>query len=123
MSADRVGWNRAYGSRTDPSDQGTGLCAGGNSTWCIDTETNHYSNILLPNTLGIIMVDITMSVPGFIFSEAFLKLYRAWSQTAGNQLGCSGKSAGQQQLDVLPARVVLPVSADRPDNAVFPSDR
>ena len=26
---------------------------------------------LLPNTLGIIMVDITMSVPGFIFSEAF----------------------------------------------------
>ena len=27
---------------------------------------------LLPNTLGIIMVDITMSVPGFIFSEAFL---------------------------------------------------
>ncbi len=27
---------------------------------------------LLPNTLGIIMVTITMSVPGFIFSEAFL---------------------------------------------------
>ena len=27
---------------------------------------------LLPNTLGIIMVDITMSVPGFIFSEAFI---------------------------------------------------
>ena len=27
---------------------------------------------LLPNTLGIIMVDVTMSVPGFIFSESFL---------------------------------------------------
>ena len=26
---------------------------------------------LLPNTLGIIMVTITMSIPGFIFSEAF----------------------------------------------------
>ena len=32
----RVGRNRAYGKRTDPSDQGTGLCAGSNSTWCIN---------------------------------------------------------------------------------------
>lgn len=27
---------------------------------------------LLPNTLGVIMVDITLSVPGFIFAESFL---------------------------------------------------
>ena len=27
---------------------------------------------LLPNTLGVIMVNITLSVPGFIFSESFL---------------------------------------------------
>ena len=50
---------------------------------------------LLPNTLGIIMVDITMSVPGFIFSEAFLS-YIALA------------SAGQQQLMFYPHELFFP---------------
>ena len=57
---------------------------------------------LLPNTLGIIMVDITMSVPGFIFSEAFLSYIGLGVKTTGNQLGstCISRTAAAY---VLPA--------------------
>ena len=62
---------------------------------------------LLPNTLGIIMVDITMSVPGFIFSEAFLSYIglgvrppeTSWSALA---------SAGQQNLMFYPYQLFFP---------------
>ena len=76
---------------------------------------------LLPNTLGIIMVDITMSIPGFVFSEAFFKLYRSWSQTSGDELGSFGVRR-TAAVDVLSPPVILPMSSDCPDHVVVSSD-
>ena len=56
---------------------------------------------LLPNTLGIIMVDITMSVPGFIFSEAFLSYIGLGVRPPETSCGALA-SAGQQQLMFYP---------------------
>ena len=56
---------------------------------------------LIPNTLGIVMVDITMSVPGFIFGEAFLSYIGLGIQAPGTSWGALA-SAGQQTMMFYP---------------------
>lgn len=73
----------------------------GASTWRIILKH------LLPNTLGIIMVDITMSVPGFIFSEAFLSYIGLGVRPPETSWGALA-SAGQQQLMFYPYQLFFP---------------
>ena len=62
---------------------------------------------LLPNTLGIIMVDITMSVQGFIFSEAFLSYIGLGVRPPETSWGALA-SAGQQNLMFYPYQLFFP---------------
>ena len=61
---------------------------------------------LLPNTLGIIMVDVTMSVPGFIFSESFLSYIGLGIRPPETSWGALA-SAGQQQLMFYPCLLIV----------------
>lgn len=62
---------------------------------------------LIPNTLGVILVNLTMSVPGAIFSEAFLSFIGlgvmppnvSWGQLA---------SYGAQSFRVYPFQLIIP---------------
>ena len=62
---------------------------------------------LLPNTLGFIMVDITMSIPGFVFSEAFLSYIGLGVSPPETSWGALA-SAGQQQLMFYPHQLFFP---------------
>lgn len=62
---------------------------------------------LLPNTMGIIMVNITMSIPGFIFSEAFLSYIGLGVKPPETSWGALA-SAGQQQLMFYPHQLLFP---------------
>lgn len=62
---------------------------------------------LLPNTMGIIMVNITMSIPGFIFSEAFLSYIGLGVKPPETSWGVLA-SAGQQQLMFYPHQLLFP---------------
>lgn len=62
---------------------------------------------LLPNTMGIIMVTITMSIPGFIFSEAFLSYIGLGVRPPETSWGALA-SAGQQQLMFYPHQLFFP---------------
>lgn len=62
---------------------------------------------LLPNTLGIIMVNVTMSVPGFIFSESFLSYIGLGVRPPETSWGALA-SAGQQQLMFYPHQLFFP---------------
>lgn len=62
---------------------------------------------LIPNTMGIIMVDITMSVPGFIFSEAFLSYIGLGVRPPETSWGALA-SAGQQRLMFYPHQLFFP---------------
>ena len=73
---------------------------------------------LLPNTLGIIMVDITMSIPGFVFSEAFLSYIGLGVRPPETSWGALASAA----VDVLSPPVILPMSSDCPDHVVVSSD-
>ncbi|MEG0805030.1 MAG: ABC transporter permease [Lachnospiraceae bacterium] len=62
---------------------------------------------LLPNALGIIMVDITMSVPGFIFSETFLSYIGLGVQAPQTSWGALA-AAGQQEMMFYPYQLFFP---------------
>lgn len=62
---------------------------------------------LIPNTLGIIMVDITMSIPGFIFGEAFLSYIGLGVRPPQTSWGALA-SAGQQKLMFYPHELFFP---------------
>lgn len=62
---------------------------------------------LIPNTLGIIMVDITMSVPGFIFSEAFLSFIGLGVRPPETSWGAIA-SAAQSKLMFFPHELFFP---------------
>lgn len=62
---------------------------------------------LLPNTMGIIMVDITMAVPGFIFSEAFLSYIGLGVRPPETSWGALA-SSGQMQLMFYPHQLFFP---------------
>lgn len=62
---------------------------------------------LLPNTMGIIMVDITMSLPGFIFGEAFLSYIGLGVRPPDTSWGALA-SAGQQRMMFYPHQLFFP---------------
>ncbi|HON41619.1 MAG TPA: ABC transporter permease [Bacillota bacterium] len=62
---------------------------------------------LLPNTLGIIMVQITMSVPGFIFGEAFLSYVGLGIRPPETSWGALA-SYGQEKLMFQPHMLFFP---------------
>lgn len=62
---------------------------------------------LLPNALGIIMVSVTMSIPGFIFSEAFLSYIGLGVRPPETSWGALA-SAGQMQLMFYPYQLFFP---------------
>lgn len=62
---------------------------------------------LLPNILGIILVSITMSVPGFIFGESFLSYIGLGVRPPATSWGALA-SAGQQQLMFYPYQLAFP---------------
>ncbi len=62
---------------------------------------------LLPNTLGLIMVDITMSLPGFIFGEAFLSFIGLGVSPPDTSWGALA-SAGQQRMMFYPYELFFP---------------
>lgn len=62
---------------------------------------------LLPNAFGIIMVSVTMSIPGFIFSEAFLSYIGLGVRPPETSWGALA-SAGQLQLMFYPYQLFFP---------------
>ncbi len=62
---------------------------------------------LLPNTLGIIMIQITMSVPGFIFGEAFLSYIGLGIRPPETSWGALA-SYGQEKLMFQPHMLFFP---------------
>lgn len=62
---------------------------------------------LLPNTMGIIMVQVTMSIPGFIFGEAFLSYVGLGIRPPGTSWGALA-SAGQARLMFHPHILFFP---------------
>lgn len=65
---------------------------------------------LLPNTLSVIIVNITFSVPGFIFSEAFLSFIGLGVQPPYTSWGAMA-SQGQQQMSFYPHELIFPALA------------
>ena len=62
---------------------------------------------LLPNTLGIMIVSITFSVPGFIFGEAFLSFLGQGIQSPNTSWGALAAGA-QQNLMFYPYQLFFP---------------
>ena len=62
---------------------------------------------LFPNTLGVIMVNSTMSIPGFVFSEAFLSYIGLGIRPPETSWGALA-SAGQLQLVFYPYQLFFP---------------
>ena len=70
---------------------------------------------LIPNTLGIRVVSITMSLPSVIFYEAFFKLYRTWRDTAAAKLG-SVNQGSRRDLPLLSIPIYHSVSVRQHHN-------
>ncbi len=65
---------------------------------------------LVPNTLSLIIVNTTFSIPGFIFAEAFLSFIGLGIQPPYTSWGAMA-SAGQQQMMYYPHQLVFPALA------------
>lgn len=64
---------------------------------------------LLPNTIGIMIVNITLDVPSFIFGEAFLSYIGLGIQSPNTSLGALA-SAAQQNLLFYPYQLFFPAA-------------
>ncbi|MCM0650623.1 ABC transporter permease [Clostridium swellfunianum] len=64
---------------------------------------------LLPNTIGIMIVNITLDVPSFIFGEAFLSYIGLGIQSPNTSLGALA-SAAQQNLFFYPYQLFFPAA-------------
>lgn len=62
---------------------------------------------LLPNTIGVIIVAITFSIPGFIFSEAFLSFIGLGVQAPATSWGALASSA-RENLRFYPYQIFFP---------------
>ncbi|MFD3156108.1 ABC transporter permease [Haloimpatiens sp. FM7330] len=62
---------------------------------------------LIPNTLGIIIVEVTFAVPGYIFAEAFLSYLGLGVQSPDTSWGALA-SAAQQNLMFYPHELFFP---------------
>lgn len=65
---------------------------------------------LLPNTLSVIIVNTTFSIPGFIFAEAFLSFIGMGVQPPSTSWGAMA-SFGQQQMSYYPHELLFPALA------------
>lgn len=65
------------------------------------------SKHLIPNTVGILIVYVTFSIPGFIFSEAFLSFIGLGVQAPMTSWGAMA-AFGQQQMAFYPYQLVFP---------------
>ena len=65
---------------------------------------------LVPNTLGVMIVAITMDIPSFIFGEAFLSFLGLGIQSPMTSWGALA-SAGQQQMMFYPYQLIFPALA------------
>ena len=65
---------------------------------------------LIPNTLSIIIINTTFSIPGFIFSEAFLSFLGMGIQPPLTSWGAMA-SLGQQQMAYYPHELIFPALA------------
>lgn len=65
---------------------------------------------LIPNTLGLIIVNMTFEIPGFIFAEAFLSFVGLGVQPPNTSWGAMA-SLGQQQMDFFPHELYFPAAA------------
>lgn len=74
----------------------------GVSPWKI--VTRHF----IPNTMGIIIVNITFSIPGYIFSEAFLSYMGLGMQPPQTSWGALA-SAAQSSFTFYPYLLIFPV--------------
>lgn len=68
--------------------------------------TNH----LIPNTMSVIIVQTTFSIPSFIFSEAFLSFIGMGIQPPLTSWGAMA-SLGQQQMAYYPHELIFPALA------------
>jgi oligopeptide transport system permease protein len=65
---------------------------------------------LLPNTLSVIIVNTTFSIPGFIFAEAFLSFVGMGIQPPNTSWGAMA-ALGQQQMSYYPHELIFPALA------------
>lgn len=65
---------------------------------------------LLPNTLSVIIVNTTFSIPGFIFAEAFLSFTGMGVQPPDTSWGAMA-ALGQQQMSYYPHELIFPALA------------
>lgn len=65
---------------------------------------------LVPNTLGVMIVAITMDIPSFIFGEAFLSYLGLGIQSPMTSWGALA-SSGQQQMMFFPYQLMFPAIA------------
>lgn len=65
---------------------------------------------LLPNTLSVIIINTTFSIPGFIFSEAFLSFLGMGIQPPLTSWGAMA-ALGQQQMTYYPHELIFPAVA------------
>ena len=65
---------------------------------------------LIPNTLSIIIINTTFSIPGFIFSEAFLSFLGMGIQPPLTSWGAMA-ALGQQQMTYYPHELIFPALA------------
>ena len=65
---------------------------------------------LIPNTLGVMIVAITMDIPSFIFGEAFLSFLGLGIQSPMTSWGALA-SSGQQQMMFYPYQLIFPALA------------
>ncbi len=65
---------------------------------------------LLPNTMSVVIVNITFQIPGFIFSEAFLSFIGLGVQPPFTSWGAMA-SLGQQQMSYYPHELIFPAVA------------
>lgn len=65
---------------------------------------------LIPNTLSVIIVNTTFSIPGFIFSEAFLSFTGMGIQPPNTSWGAMA-AMGQQQMMYYPHELLFPALA------------
>lgn len=65
---------------------------------------------LLPNTMSVVIVNITFQIPGFIFAEAFLSFIGLGVQPPYTSWGVMA-SAGQQNMSYYPHELLYPAIA------------
>ena len=65
---------------------------------------------LLPNTMSVVIVNITFQIPGFIFAEAFLSFIGLGVQPPYTSWGAMA-AVGQQQMSYYPHELLFPALA------------